>query len=243
MLISQTKMREAHDAPFVQARGLSLGDLRMQAYQDVDLDLEQGRAHAICAQDKGGKTELLLTLAGRMHPSKGSCTVDGNDVCTLRGMHAVRREASLSFFDHVNDVEMGLTVRTVASAELSLAGKRSNSAATRTFLSEWGLLEEADELVETLPRKTYDLLGIALAMAHDPKLLCVQDIERDLTEHESHQLCDLLRDLASKRGVTVICGVIDYDLGACFDTVTCITDETRAQQGAWLRRHQAREVA
>ena len=83
----------------------------------------------------------------------------------------------------------------------------------------------------------------ALAMAHDPKLLCVQDIERDLTEHEAHQLCSLLRDLASKRGVTVVCGVIDYDLGACFDTVTCITDETRAQQGAWLRKHQAREVA
>ena len=229
--------------PFVTARDLSLGDLRMKAYQHVDLDLVRGKAHALCAQDQGGKTELLLTIAGRMHPTSGSCTVAGNDVRTLRGMLAARKLASLAFIDNVNEVEPGLRVRTIASAELGLAGKRSGSGPTRDFLAAWGLLEVADETIEALSQMDYDRLGIALAMAHDPKLLCVADIERDLTERETLMLVDELRSLAAERGVTVVCGVLDYDLAARFDTATCLTDEARDQQAAWLREHRSGKVA
>lgn len=224
----------------IVCQGLSLADLRLKAYQDVNLDLAAGRAHAICAEDKGGKTELLLTLAGRMHPSSGSCEVFGNDVTRLKGMRAVSRESALAFFDNVNDVERGLRVRTIASAELGLAGKRSGSAATRAFLADWELLEHADSTIEELPRPVYDRLGVVLALAHDPRLLLVSDIERDMTEHESAKLAAFLCDLAHTRGITVVCGVLDYDLASRFDTATCITEDARAQMRAWSRKHQGK---
>ena len=230
------------DRVFVWAEDLSLGDLRMKAYQHVNLKLARGGAHAICAEDKGGTTELLLTLAGRMHPSSGSCSVAGNDISRLRGMHAVRKIASLAFIENVNEVERVLRVRTIASAELGLAGMRSNAAATREFLDAWELGAYYDSTIEELPRFVYDRLGIALAMAHDPQLLLVQDIERDLTEHESLKLCDELCRLAHDKGITVVCGVIDYDLARHFDTATCITDASRAQQAVWMRNHK-KEVA
>ena len=230
------------DRAFIEAHDLSLGDLRMKAYQHVNLTLARGGAHAICAEDKGGPTELLLTLAGRMHPSSGTCSVAGNDISRLRGMHAVRKIASLAFIENVNEVERVLRVRTIASAELGLAGKRSNASATRKFLDAWELGAYYDSTIEELPRFVYDRLGIALAMAHDPQLLLVQDIERDLTEHESLKLCDELGHLAHDTGVTVVCGVIDYDLAHHFDTTTCITDASRAQQAAWMRNHK-KEVA
>ena len=231
------------DAPYLEAHQLSLGDVRMQAYQNVDLAFARGGAYAICAEDKGGKTELLLTLAGRMHPTAGSCMVAGYDVCKLSGMRKVRTRASLAFFENVNDVERVLKVRTIASAELGLAGKRSNRAATEEFLKAWGLADVADQIIEDLPRPTYDLLGIALAMAHDPELLVVDEIERDMTEHEACKMADFLCALAHERGITVVCGVLDYDLATRFDDVACITDDARAQQGAYVRRHQPRRVA
>lgn len=227
---------------YVEAHDLCLSDLRMKAYQHVDLALEAGRAHAICAEDKGGKTELLLTLAGRMRPTSGTCVVGGHDVCTRRGMRAVAKKASLAFFENVNDVERVLRVRTIVSAELGLAGKRSDSVSTRAYLADWGLLEVADATIEELPQPVYDLLGVALAMAHDPELLLVSDIERDMTEHQSAKLAARLCDLAHARGVTVVCGVIDYDLAARFDSATCITDDARSQRQAWERK-QCKEVA
>ena len=53
------------DQHLVVAQGLGMRGVRGTAYQGVDLDLAAGQAHAICAENKGGKTELLLTLAGR----------------------------------------------------------------------------------------------------------------------------------------------------------------------------------
>ena len=234
---------ERMSAPFIEAHDLSLGDLRMKAYQQVNLSLAQGEAHAICAEDKGGKSELLLTLAGRMHPTQGTCMVDGNDISRLRGMRAVRKFSALAFFEHVNDVERVLRVRTIASAELGLAGKGSRGQQTRDFLAQWGLLDVADATIEDLSRYDYDRLGIALAMAHDPSLLLVDDVERDLTDHETLKLCDELCDLAHDRGITVVCGVFDYDLALRFDTATCITERARAQQQAWRRKHPHEKVA
>lgn len=241
-MVGETARPEASQ-PMVVMRDLTLRDLRMSAYEHVTLSLDAGRAHALCAEDKGGKTELLLTMAGLLKPSSGSCLVAGNDVATGAGRRAVRRMAGVSFFDHVNDVERVLRVRTIASAELSLAGRRSDRAATRAFLNEWGLAEQGESTIEELARFDYDWLGIALAMAHDPQLLLVDDIESDLTEHETYRLRERLLGLAHDRRVTVACGVIDYDVASGFDSVTCITDQAKAQHGAWLRRHAGHEEA
>ena len=79
-------------------------------------------------------------------------------------------------------------------------------------------------------------------MAHDPKLLVVDDIESSLTEHQSLKLVRKLKDLARSTGVTVACGVNDYDIAVNFDSVSCISDEAHAQEAAWTRKH-VEEVA
>ena len=231
------------DQSLVVARGLGLRGVRSRAYAGVDLDLGAGLAHAICAEHGGGKTELLLTIAGRMLPTEGSLTIAGIDARHLRGLDRVRPMAGLGFFDRVNDVERVLRVGTVTSAELSLAGRPSNKAAAAAYLAEWGLADKARTVIDDLERVDYDLLGIALGMAGDPQILVVEDIERDLTEHQSLKLAETLRDLARRTGACVVCGVNDYDLAAAFDTATCITDDSRAQRAAWERKHPEGKVA
>lgn len=242
-VVADEEMRHTAVELAVVARDLELRDLRMTAYQHVNLALEKGKAHALCAEDKGGKTELLLTIGGLMKPTEGSCIVAGHDVCDSRGRRAVRKMANLAFFSHVNDVERVLRVRTIAAAELSLAGKPSNRAATKEFLRAWDLDKQADMIIEDLSRYDYDRLGIALAMAHDPELLLVDDIEAELTEHETLKLRELLVSLAQERHITIVCGVLDYDVAAGFDTATCITEGAYSQKSAYGRKHMKREVA
>lgn len=129
---------------FITAEGLSQQSPRIQSYRDVNLKLAKGQAHAICAEDRSGKTELLLTLAGRMLPTSGTLRVGGIDVRGLRSLARVRRFASLGFFENVNDVERVLKVSVITSAELGLAGKRSNAMATDAFLESCGLLDTRD---------------------------------------------------------------------------------------------------
>ena len=228
---------------FIVARGLGCNSLRVKGYSQVSLDLAAGCAHAICAEDKHGKTELLLTLAGRMLPTEGRLRVEGEDVSSLRALNKVRKVSGLGFFAHVNDVEKVLRVRTVTSAELGLAGKRSNRAAALAYLEQWGIADVADKAIEELPAATYDLLGIALGMAADPKILVVDDIERDVTDDESRALADRLITLAHTTGTTVVCGVIDYRLAERFDSATCISEDAARQRDAFYGEAVTKEVA
>ena len=237
------RLRVGPDSPYITARRLGLNTLRLKGYSGIDLEVSKGAAHALCGEDGSGKTELLLTLAGRMLRTEGSLKVGDIDASHLKGVDQLRKRAGLAFFEHVNDVERGLRVKTVTSAELSLAGKPSRRAATEAYLEYWGIAEYADRVIEELDAYTYDLLGIALGMAGDPEVLVVDDIENGLTEHQTLKLAAQLRDLAHNTGTTVVCGVTDYDLAAQFDSATCLSEGARAQRDAYLRRHAEREVA
>lgn len=234
----------ASEPHFIVAHDLALATVRIKAYEHVNLDLASNQAHALCAEHKSGKTELLLTLAGRMHRTHGDLTIAGIDASNLRGVDKVRRIAGLGFFDNVNDVERVLRVRTVTSAELGLAGCRSGRAETEKYLDQWGLGEVAGSNIEELTSYDYHRLGIALGMAQAPRVLVVHDIERDLTKEQSLALADELCRLAREQGVTIVCGVTDSDLAAHFDTATRLTLADYKRQASYLRKRAlGREVA
>lgn len=238
------QQRCEQDPPFIVARKLGLKSLRATAYSGVDLEVMQGGAHALCGEDGSGKTELLLTIAGRMLCTEGTLKVAGIDASHLRGVDKLRKQAGLAFFERINDVERGLKVRTVTSAELSLAGRPSGRAATMAYLERWGLSGVSESTVDSLDAYTYDLLGIALGMAGDPLVLVVNDIENGLTEHQTTKLADLLCDVAHETKTTVVCGVTDYDVAALFDSASCLSDAARSQRDAYWRKHSnEREVA
>ncbi len=232
-----------NDPHYIVANDLGLNTIRVPGYSHVSLDLASNQAHALCAEDKSGKKELLLTLAGRMLPTEGSLAVGGIDGTRLKSLGKIRRMSGLGFFENVNDVERALTVRTIVSAELGLAGKRSGRKATEAYLEDWGLVGASELMVDDLDRYTYDLLGIALGMASDPKILSIGDVECDLTKHESSKLVGLLRRIAREREVTIVCGVVDYDLATHFDSVTCITVNAEEQRAARHAHILSREVA
>jgi len=220
----------------IEAHGLGLGVRARHAYEHVDVTLEPGQAHAILGKHKSGKTELLLTFAGRMLPTAGECTVDGISVRRLGNLRTIRSFSGLGFFDNVNDVQRVLKVRTVTSAELGLYGKKSGHAATESYLRSWGLDGYADMKIDDLDQFTYVKLGIALGMCGDPRLLVVDDVESDLTEPQTMQLVTMLADLAHGLGITVVCGILDDDLHSMhFDTVTTIGDQDQQTADASSR--------
>lgn len=229
---------------FIVASDLSLKTIRIKAYENVDLDFSANHAHAVLAENKKGKTELLLTLAGRMLPTSGSCVIDGVDVTKLLGLNRIRKEAGLGFFENVNEVQRVLPVRKVVAAELGVVGKKGHGPIVDEYVERWGLAEYAHTNIDDLDRYTYDVLGIALGMAGDPKILVVDDIETDLTEHQSLKVIELLKRVAREANVTIACGSTDYNLARHFDDVACITDDARAQRDAVERKlNQKGEVA
>ncbi len=225
--------------PFIVARDLSLKMPMRSAYVDVNLDIPRGSFCSIVAQHGEGKTELLLTLAGRMKQTSGKLVVGGYSLPLRRSK--VRAMSGLGFFELVNEVQPVLTVQRVAAAELNLCSKRSGRRSVRSFLAEWGFEDVAKRKIETLDRMTYVRFGIALGLVGDPALLVVDNIESDLTRYQSRKIMEELAGISHERGVTVVVACTDYELAAYADLAIPISDAARRQRDA-IREHD-RKVA
>ena len=215
---------------FVSARGLTQKTPMRTTYQNVDLDIKRGSLTSIVAEDRRGKTELLLTLCGHMRPTSGTLTVAGlelpkheRDISNISGM---------GFFEEVNEVQPLLSLRAVTSAELNLQGKPSGSKATLAYLDTWGFADRAKDKTEALDKFERVCFGIALGLAGDPQLLVVDDIEGDLTLAQGEAILDILRKVARERGTTVVVACTDYALGKMADHAIPISDAARGQMAA-----------
>ena len=52
----------------------------LQALNDVNLAIEEGKVHAIIGPNGAGKSTLLNVCIGRLHPDSGSVTFDGENI-------------------------------------------------------------------------------------------------------------------------------------------------------------------
>lgn len=214
----------------ISARGLTQKTPMRTTYQNVNLDIARGQLASIVAEDRRGKTELLLTIAGRMRPTSGTLTVAGLPL--PKRERAVRAITGMGFIEGVNEVQKLLTLRAVTSAELNLHSKSSGPKATLAYLEEWGFADRAKAKTETLDKFERVRFGIALGLAGDPAVLVVDDIEGDLTLAQGQELLEILRKVAHDRGTTIVVACTDYALGKCADVAIPISDDARGQMAA-----------
>lgn len=199
----------------IEARGLELKTLLGCPYSGIDLDVKQGEVFAIRGRNGAGKTALLLTLAGRTRFTKGSLTVCGLPL--PQKSKAVQRRVGLSLFEGLNDLPETQLVRRAVSAEFELCDRALDKQEVCEYLEEWKLGEVAEKRVRELTRDELVHLTTALAWAGHPDIIVIDDIESQLTHEQSSAFMDDLLNLARKRNVTILVGVIERDLAAKAD--------------------------
>lgn len=223
--------------PYISVERLSMKTPFGVVYEDVSFHVEKGQVVSLFGSEGSGKTALLLTLAGRMKADSGEATVAGFEL--KKEYKKVRRISNLTIIERVNDVPTNSRVDDILAAELQVVGKRSGKAAVSEYLADWGL----EHLSQTKFRKldTFEarLFDIALACAGDPELLLVDDIQEGLTQHQSIRLMKGLRNIAAARGITVIVGVLEYDIARYADTVVVISASAERQRQAVIRERGA----
>lgn len=222
-------MPESQD-PYIQVRNLTLRTAAGSVYEDVTFSMEKGQVAVVYGSEGTGKTSLLLTLCGRMRFLVGTATVAGYDL--RKQFKKVRDLSNISLVERVNDVPENLRVRDLVAAELALCGKRGNRDSTAALLEEWHLADFAAVKYRNLPSYERILFGIMLACAGEPELLCVDDVQTGVTQHQSLKLVELLRRLAQEKGTTVLFSSTEYEIAACADGTILFDEAARRQAHA-----------
>ncbi|MEM7802575.1 MAG: ABC transporter ATP-binding protein [Chloroflexota bacterium] len=176
----------------------------LKVINEVSFEVAEGDALGIMGPNGAGKTTLLNLISGDLSVSSGSIYLDERN---LAGISAERRcMAGIGRTSQIPRPFTGMTVYENVLVAAMYGSNQSEKAAEATcveILNQTGLLPrwnvEAAQL-RLLERKRLEL---ARAMATQPRLLLLDEIAGGLTEHEVHELLDLIRAIR-EQGITII---------------------------------------
>lgn len=168
----------------IRARDLQLDSSRGTVYGPVDLDVPTGRLLGLVCPEGGGRTSLLLTLAGRMRFTSGSLEVFGRQLPHATGF--VQRHSALANFADIDGLDDGLTPREILTERAGLltplwrrVPRWQDPQILATLRVTFGdrPIPDPDDHAWVLSALDTTLLQIAIALMGDPLLLVVDDID------------------------------------------------------------------
>ena len=169
------------------------------ALKAVDLTIRRGEIFALLGPNGAGKTTLISIVCGIVNATTGRVVVDGNDI--IRDWRAARSLIGLVPQELTTDAFE--SVWNTVSFTRGLFGLRAKPAHIESVLRALALWDKKDSRVMTLSGGMKRRLLIAKALAHEPRILFLDEptagVDVDL-RHDMWQLVSRLRG----EGVTVI---------------------------------------
>ncbi len=169
------------------------------ALKGIELGIRRGEIFALLGPNGAGKTTLISIVCGIVRPSTGKISVDGHDI--VRDWRKARSLIGLVPQELTTDAFE--SVWNTVSFSRGLFGLRANPAHIEAVLRALSLWDRKDSRVMTLSGGMKRRLLIAKALAHEPRILFLDEptagVDVDL-RHDMWQLVSRLR----AEGVTVI---------------------------------------
>jgi putative ABC transport system ATP-binding protein len=200
----------------VEARGLTRrfgdGAAAVEAVRGVELEIEAGEIALIMGPSGSGKTTLLSMLGALLQPTDGELRLAGVAITELteHELPALRAEKIGFIFQDFN-LMPSLSTRENVEVALNLAGVEGAPAHERAgrLLDELGLGERLDFLPEQLSGGEKQRVAIARALANDPELVLADEPTANLDSSIGREVMRRLRDIAKRRGQSVL--IVSHD--------------------------------
>jgi ABC-2 type transport system ATP-binding protein len=187
-------------SPIISIRGLAKTYANgVQALQPVDLDIRKGEIFALLGPNGAGKTTLISMVCGIVTPSAGTVTVDGHDI--IRDYRQTRSRIGLVPQELTTDTFE--TPWATASFSRGLFGLPPDKAHVEKVLRELSLWDKRNDKIMTLSGGMKRRVMIAKALAHEPRVLFLDEPTAGVDVELRRDMWDLVRRLRES-GVTII---------------------------------------
>jgi ABC-type multidrug transport system ATPase subunit len=177
------------------------------ALQGVDLDLPNGM-FGLLGPNGAGKTTFMRILAGLLEPTAGQVTLDGEDVIG----HPERIWSRLGYLPQDFGFYPHLRGEAMLAFLLKLKGVQAPGgmkALCRELLERVNLTFAARRKLKTYSGGMRQRLGIAQAIAGDPRLIIVDEPTAGLDPEERLRFSYLLAELAENRIVIMSTHIVE----------------------------------
>jgi urea transport system ATP-binding protein len=211
-----------------------------KAINNLSLTLEPGEMRAIIGPNGAGKTTMMDIITGKTKPDTGDVFFDGGkvDLTTLDetriaelGIGRKFQKPTVFESQTVEDnLLLALNVDHRVRGTLFWRESPAERENIERVLETIRLTEARDRLAGSLSHGQKQWLEIGMLLAQDPKLLLVDEPVAGMTDVETHQTADLLKEINKTKTVMVV----EHDMTfvrALGVKVTCLHEGTVLAEG------------
>lgn len=185
-IVSVRDLRKAYDGGF-------------EALKGVNLEIEEGEILALLGPNGAGKTTLISTICGITVPTGGEVSVGGFD--TMRDYRGAR--SLIGLVPQEINIEPFETVMNTVRFSRGLFGKPRNDAYIEELLKKLSLFDKKDSKTMMLSGGMKRRVLIAKALAHEPRVLFLDEPTAGVDVELRKDMWDIVADLKAD-GVTII---------------------------------------
>jgi len=189
----------------------------LHAVDGVSFTLEKGKTLGVVGESGCGKSTLGRTVLHLLDPTSGKILFDGRDISVVdpKQLHELRREMQMVFQDPFSSINPRMTVAGIIGEPLKIYkvfdAKSDYEARVHELMETVGL---ADNMATKYPHELdggrRQRIGIARALAINPKFIVCDEPVSALDVSIQAQILNLLMDLQDQLGLTYM--FITHDL-------------------------------
>lgn len=210
----------------LEVRGVNKRFGGLQALNDVNLTVEEGRIHAIIGPNGAGKSTLLNCFVGRLKPDSGSVMFHGKSLLGMQP-HQIN-QAGVSRVFQTPEIFSELTVienvmipalaRRDGIFEFNAMKSMSKETKIRDLamevLEDLGMTDTHDLVASSMSRGDKRRLEMAMGLVQEPKLLLLDEPTAGMSRADTNNTIGVLKHIGDSRGITMI--IIEHDMHVVF---------------------------
>ncbi|MBD8892155.1 urea ABC transporter ATP-binding protein UrtD [Roseibium litorale] len=220
--------------------GVSVSFDGFKALNDLSLVIAPGEMRAIIGPNGAGKTTMMDVITGKTKPDSGEVyfngVVDltGEDEASIAELGIGRKFQKPTVFEsHTvwDNLELALKAPRGPFATLFHIISGAEKSRIEELLTLIRLSDKRDELAANLSHGQKQWLEIGMLLAQDPKLLLVDEPAAGMTDAETMETAELLKDIARTHSVVVV----EHDMHfirALGVKVTCLAEGSVLAEGS-----------
>ena len=221
------KLRETGE-PLLQTENLTIRFGGLTALDNVNVAVARGQVRAIIGPNGAGKSTFFNCVTGVLRPTSGHIRFAGADITGLSPDRISQKGIARSY-QITNLLPNATVLENVRIAAQSRRHRWSMVTHYRSYrdivdkaeaaLSAVGLLGKAYELAANLSHGEQRTLEIAVAMATDPQLLCLDEPTAGMSAAETRETVALVRRIAEH--LTIL--IVEHDMEVVMGLANHIT--------------------
>jgi urea transport system ATP-binding protein len=183
------------------------------ALDGLSFTIDPGEMRAIIGPNGAGKTTMMDVVTGKTRPSRGDVLFDGThhltdlDESDIAELGIGRKFQKPTVFEsHTVEDNLRLALKADRRARAALVWRNSAEEEARIarLFETIRLGSLRARLAGSLSHGQKQWLEIGMLLAQEPKLLLVDEPVAGMTDAETHQTAELLREINRERTVVVV---------------------------------------